>query len=440
MIKPHWGGLRSAVMLLLAGWALSSWTLTAQAGDGKPLTLEEALRAADAPHPDMVALEAERSLALADQQLVDSRQDVSLALEGRLQRVKPTLPPNGGDYISDNSVRLTARKNLFDFGRTSNAEEAARSVVDARDQTLLDGRAQRRLDIMARFFDVLMADMRYTADNEFLAATYVAFDHARDRQDQKLISQVDVMELETKSQEWLVKRNDSEKRQRLTRALLADAMNQPGQLVSDLEDPKLQSNERAVPEYEALLPIMLENNPRMKAQRQLLAASQQRLESLRADIRPRIDAELEAADYPQRKLGGRDDVRAGLVFTWPIYQGGRNSAEIAREQAQFQKLQAESERLKRELSQALLSTWLDVNQLRKTARRAAKVEADYRDLALDRARAQYEMEFVTTLGTTMANTLEAKISQRSVEYRLALTLAKLEALIGGPLPSMANKK
>lgn len=34
---------------------------------------------------------------------------------------------------------------------------------------LLDIRAQRRLSLMARYFDVLLADMRDAADTEFLA-------------------------------------------------------------------------------------------------------------------------------------------------------------------------------------------------------------------------------------------------------------------------------
>lgn len=412
---------------------------TAAAAD-KPLTLEEALKAADAAHPDLEVAEADRALALADLELTGARRDVSVTLEGRLQRVKPALRPADTDYISDNSLRLTARKNLFDFGRSSNAESAAQAVVDARDLNLLEVRDQRRLDIMARYFDVLLADLRYTADNEYLAVNYVAFDQARDRLEQKLVSQVDVAELEARSQEWLVRRNDSEKRQRLTRALLADAMNQPGQLASELQDPPLPGNDQPLPDYDALLAAMLKSNPRLQAQQQLLAASQQRLEAIRADKNPRIDAELEAADYSQRPLAGRDDVRAGVVLTWPLYQGRTVSAAMAREQAQFQKLQAEAEKLKRGLTEALLSAWLDADQLRRVARRAAKVESDYRDLALERARGQYEMEFRTNLGDSMARTMEAKLNQRSVEYRLALALAKIEALVGRPLAELAPKK
>lgn len=403
------------------------------------LTLAEALRAADAPHPDVVAAQAERDLALADLDLAGARADLGVSAEGRLQRVRPSLAPTDRDWISDNSVRLVARKNLWDFGRTANAEEAARRVLEARDLSLLEVRDQRRLTIMARYFDVLLADLRYAVDNEYLAVNYVAFDQARDRAEQKLLSQVDVAELEARSQAWLTRRQESEKRQRLTRALLAEAMNRPAELPSELEDPPLADNDRPLPDYEVLRDAMFEHNPRLKAQGQLLAAAQQRLEAIRAERGPRLDAELEVADYASRRLSGRDDARAGLVLTWPLYQGRSVSAQLAREQAQFQKLQAETEKLKRELTTALLDAWLDADRLRRVDRRAARIETDFRDLALERARGQYEMEYRTNLGDSMAKTMEAKLQSRSVEYRLALALAKIEALVGRPLGELQKK-
>lgn len=403
---------------------------------GKVLTLEQALQAAEAAHPDVQIAEAERELALADQTAVGARRDLSVLAEGRLQRVKPAN--QGADFVSDNSVRLAARKNLFDFGRAYNAEGAARAVVEARELNLIDTRDQRRIDIMARFFEVLLADYQFVADNEYMAAAYVTSDNARDRLEQKLISRIDLAELDARYQEWLVKRNDSQKRQRISRALLANAMNQPGQLVSDLEDPKLPGNNPPLPDYEVLLPL-LENNPRLKASRQSLEASRQRMAAHRAENNPSLDAEVEANEYGGRKLPGRDAVRAGVVLSWPLYQGNRVSAQLAREQAQFHKLQAEAEKLKRDLQQTLLSAWMEAEQLQKTTRNATKIQADYRDLALERARGQYEMELKTTLGDTMAATAEAKMRQRAVEYQLALALAKLEALLGQPLPQSAKK-
>ena len=420
-------GLASGACCLMV--LLFSPALIAQSA--KVLTLAQALQAAEAPHPDIQIAEAERELAQADQAAVGARRDLSIQAEGRLQRVKPAN--SDADYVSDNSVRFAARKNLFDFGRSDNAEGAARALLEARELSLADTRDQRRIDIMTRFFDVLIADYQFTADNEYMAVAFVTFDNARDRLEQKLISRVDLAELDARYQTWLIRRNDSLKRQRLTRALLANAMNQPGQLMAELEDPALPGNQTPLVEYEALLP-RLENNPKLKSSRQALEASRQRMDANRAERNPSLDAELEANEYGSRKLLGRDAVRAGVVLSWPLYQGGRVSAQLAREQAQFHKLQAEAEKLRRDLQQSLLSVWMDAEQLQKTTRNATKIQADYRDLALERARAQYEMELKSTLGDTMAATAEAKLQQRAVEYQLALALAKMQALLGQPLP------
>ena len=421
---------------LLCAAILFCFSAGAAAQSDPVLTLEQALKAADAPHPDLQIAQAERDMALADQEEVSAQGDLSVALESRLQRVK--LSPAGSDYLSDNSVGLVARKNLFDFGRSAHAEGAARAVVKARDLDLIDARDQRRIDIMARYFDVLLADLHYAVDNEYMAVAYVTFDNARDRFEQKLISRVDLTELEANYQDALVKRNASQKRQRITRALLAEAMNQPGQLVSDLEDPKLAGNNRVLPAYEDLL-ALLEHNPQLEADKQLLEASRQRLNAVRAETHPSLDAEIDTTDYANRDLSRRAAVRAGLILSWPIYQGRRVSSQLAKEQAQFYKLQAETEKRKRSLSQALLDTWLEAEQLQKTARNAAKIQADYRDLVLDRARGQYEVELRTNLGTSMAATVEATLRQRAVEYQLALALAKLDALLGQPLPQRATK-
>ena len=284
----------------------------------KALTLEQALLAADSPHPDLQIAQAERELALADQSAAGARRDLSVSLEGRLQQAQSSLPDSR--FSADNSVRLLARKNLYDFGRSSSAEGAASAVLDARDLQLIDVRDQRRLDIMARFFDVLITDMQYVSDNEYMTVWYLTFDRARERFEQKLVSKVEVAELEARFQDLRVKRNETQSRQRLTRALLADAMNQPGKLMSELVDPALGTNNRTLPDYEELLKL-IEQNPKLKANQQLIEASRQRLEGVRADKNPSLDLELEASDYAIKL--GRDELRAGVVLSWPLYQGNR---------------------------------------------------------------------------------------------------------------------
>lgn len=396
----------------------------------KRLTLNEALATAESAHPDLLIVQAERDVAMADLGIAESRQDTSVNFEGILRSGKQITGNQG--FASDNSLRLTARKTLYDFGRTSAAESAAKSEISAHDAALIGARDRQYLEIMARYFDVLIADMQYTADNEFMAVAYVTFDQGKDRLAVGQISPVDLAELETRFQDISLRRNASEQRQRITRALLANAMNRPGNLPSDIEDPELSGNQRNLPEYDPLISGMLLNNARLRANIALLAASQKRLEFLRAEKGPVLDAEVQAADY-SRSANTRDSLSAGVILTWPLYQGNRVDARIAREQAQFHKLQAGTEKLKMELTQALLEAYLEIGQLQHAGRSAAKKQMEFRDMAMEKSRGQYEVELKTNLGTAMAETVEATLRSRRNEYQLALAFARLEALLGMPL-------
>ncbi len=418
---------RLGLALALVVWLMPG-SLAAPAG--KRLTLAEALAAADSAHPDLMLAEAERAMALAEQEAAASRSDLSVNLEAGLRRARPSTGPDSS--LSDNTLKLNARKNLYDFGRTALSEQAAKAVVEARENGLLEARDRRRIEVMARFFNVLAADLQLATDSEFTAVAYVSAENARDRAKVGQVSAADIAELEHRYQEAALRRNASQARTRLARAQLASAMNQPGLLAAELEDPELATNNRSVPEYEALLPVMRAHNPRIRAQLALLDAARQRMEALRADNSPMLDAEIEAAGY-SRETASRDHLRAGVVLTWPLYQGRRVSAQLAREQALFHKLQAETGKLGMDLADSLLEVWSELEQLQRSVRAAARKQVEYRDLALDRARGQYEVELKTNLGDAMAATMEAKLRERRTEYQLALAFARLEALLGKPL-------
>lgn len=418
-------------LLFFASCLICFNTLNAEES-GKALTLEAALAAADA-HPDFQVALAERNAAIADRVSADSRKDLSLNFEGILrtgEQNNSTISNTG--FLPDNSVRLTARKTLYDFGRSSAAEQAASSEVSAREADLITARERRKLEIMSRYFDVLLADMQYTADNELMAAIYVAFDHGRDNFAAGKISSLQLAEMETRYQDTFLKRTASLQRQRISRALLANALNRPGDLPGDLVDPKLETNNRVLPEYDTLIPVLLENNPRLKAQQELVAASQQRLASLRAEKGPTLDAEVQAADY-SRTSALRDNLSAGLILSWPLYQGSRTDSRVAKEYAQLDKNRASLEKLKMDMTQSLLETYFNIVQLQGVGRSAAQKQVAYRDLTMERSRGLYELELRSNLGTSMTESFEANLRVRRNEYQLALDFARLEAMLGKPL-------
>lgn len=417
--------------VLLVALLVSVWGMAVSA---EPLTLEEALSAAAAPHPDWRIAEAELEAARADRDQAGSRQDFTLMLDGALRSGRRP----DGDWKPDNLARIVARKPLLDFGRSEGAINAAEREIDAREALLVSVTSLRRLDIMARFFDVLLADMQYAADNELMAVAYVSRDNAEDRVEVGQMSRPEFLRLEADYQDIRERRNASLQRVRAARQRLAHALNRPGQLPVELAQPVLNENERAVPDYDALLPWVLANNPRLRALDAQIAAVDARIASVRSDNRPMLDAEVLGAGY-SRESNTRDDISAGLVFTVPLYQGARVDSREARERATRQRLLAEREKIQFDLADALLASLQEVEWLRDTGRAAADKQVEYRDWALERARAEYELEMKTNLGTHMAETQLAQLRRKQVEFRLALALARIEALSGGRFPPPGDK-
>lgn len=416
------------------GWVLMAWVLSAPVLAEK-LTLEDALASVSAAHPDRRIAESELAVARADRDQAGSRQDFNLFLDGSLR----TGHRPDGDWKPDNIARIVARKPLLDFGRSSHAMAAADQEIAARQASLFNIDSLRRLDIMARYFDVLLADMQYGADNELMAVTYVAWDNAKKRFEVGQISQPELLRLEATYQDVRERRYASQQRMSSTRQKLAHAMNTPGKPSSELVDPALKDNARPVSDHESLLAAAMLKNPRILALQAQVEATNARVASVRAESNPTLDAEVVGAGFSRTSIT-RDDVSAGLVFNIPLYQGARVDARVARELAQKERLAAELEKLKRDLSENLFTTLQEIQWLRDSGRAAADKQIEFRDWLLERARAEYELELKTNLGASMAETQLALLRRKQVEYRLALALARLDALSGGSMPSVEGAK
>jgi outer membrane protein TolC len=412
-----------------AAWsALLACALSAAAA-AERLTLDEALAAVSAAHPDRRVAESELALSRADREQAASRQDFSLSLDGSLRSGRRP----DGDWKPDNIGRIVARKPLLDFGRSSQAVAAADQEIAARQTALFNVEHLRRIDIMARYFDVLLADQQYVVDNESMTVAYLDWDKARERFELGIGSRPDLLRLEAFYQDWRERRSASLQRMRSTRQKLAHTIYRPGKLPTELVEPELKDNARPLPEYESLLPWVIARNPRVLTLQAQAGAADARLAAVRAERNPTLDAEVIGGGY-SRESTTRDELSAGLVFNIPLYQGRRVDARMERERAQKERSVAELEKLKLDLADTLLATLQEIEWLRDSGRPAAGKQMEYRDWALERARAEYELELKTNLGSSMAETQAAQLRHKQVEYRLALALARLEALSGGSLP------
>ncbi len=393
----------------------------------QPLTLEHALALADELSPAMAMAEAEVRAAHAAREAAKSRTGVEARIEGRLQWVEPSpvAEPAGNE---DHKIGLIISKNLYDFGRSEAGVEAANLAEQGGTYRFIDARQQYRLQIMRRFFDVLLSDLQFLRDNEDMAVAYVQLDRLRDRQELGQVSDLDVLEQEVAYQRVRHQRLQSQNQQRATRSRLALALNRPRDLPAELVMPPLPAVDRELPDVELMQERALQHNPRLQALRAQVEAARQSVQAARAGARPTLRGALEAYDY-SRQLGRDDTFRAGLHLDVPLFTGGAVDAAVAKQNADLYRAQAELAQLEHEIRQSVLDTWLELEELR-IRLQGVKALGSYRELYLDRSRALYEMEVKTDLGDSMVQLSDAQLQELQVKFDIELAWARMDAVTG----------
>lgn len=419
--------VRSGAALLLTACLATGTAGAADEVLPSPLSLASALATASATHP-------ERTLAMADAAhaeaaLAQARSANAPRIDARLD-ARYINPPPGSPYPdhNDSSAALVLRKPIYDFGRSRARTDAAAADVEAARQIETDAFARQRLEIMRRFFDVLLADQRLAEAEEAMAVAYVEFDRARDRNKLGQLSDIDLLAREDAYQTARSRRAVEESAQRTTRALLADAIGRPDALPDKLLMPALKGIARQPPDYASLLTTAQQRNPTLASLRARMQAAQAALAESRAEDNPRLDLELRATRYA-RDFGTRDPLSAGLVLRVPLYSGGRVDADKAAALADLARARAETVRYEYRLRQALLETRQDLLALAAQAQ-ALDVQTDYRELYLDRSRALYELQIKTDLGDAMVQQSATRSRRMANRFRRALAWETLAVLTG----------
>jgi outer membrane protein TolC len=431
-IDIGWVAFRFGVRILVLLCTLPLWRVTyALEPLPSPLSLQDALILADAGHPEQMSADAALAQAAAQQQQIDAVDDLRIDLAAELRYIEPSELAVYQTH-NDSLARLNISKQLYDFGRTAYAQEAADASLASHRWQLVEVRQQRKLEVMKRFFNVLLADLEFARDNEALSIDFIRFDRARTKHEMGQVSDIDVLALESRYQQSRLKLTASSNRQRITRSQLAISLNRPLDLPADLETPVFEPMETMY-EVEALVALALENNPRIKILKADLQAANQRLQATEAEDNPVIRAQLEAASY-KRELGGRNPLTVALVFEMPLYQGNRINAKTTEQRALIQQKQAELAAYELALRQQVLDYWMELDQLR-VQREGINVTADYRDLYLDRSRTLYDMDQTTDLGDSMTQIADIQFKRAKNAYQMQLVQAQLKALTWGELES-----
>lgn len=396
----------------------------------EPLTLEFALSLVDAPHPDLLLAAAERDIAQAQRERAASAYGLNASVTAEALWIDPSDTARDQSH-DDSQATLQLHKRLYDFGHTRAQVAAAQAQIDSRQSRYTDAHLNRGLSILERYLDVLLADLEFRLHDEAMAIAYVRLDRTRDRHELKQVSDIERLEIETVYQETRSARIAAQAKQRTSRVRLAEALQRPGQLSSQLAEPDLHVLDRPLPALEAVLTEVFANNAQVQALRAEHAAAEAHLRAARAVDRPVLSGVAEASEY-QRSSGTRDPVSAGLQLQVPLYTGGRGAAERAQARAELRRQDAIIAAAEAQLREQVQMLWEEI-QVLKASREETQTRFDYRELYLDRSRALYEMEVRTDLGDAMVRSAEARLYEAQLDYRLLRAWAQLNVLRGQPV-------
>ena len=402
----------------------------------EPLSLADALAFTRSDVPLIELAQAgreENAAALAEAQ---SLTGLRMGVVGRLRAIDPARYSLNRDR-NDSNAQLAVSKRLYDFGYSDAREEAARLAGEGGEWRYLDARQEAHLEVMQRFFDVLLADLQYARDNEAMAGAFIAADRARDRHELKRLSDVDLAQLESEYQEALRVRMQSQTLQRAARSRLAIAMGRPNELAANLIRPASPDISAPVPDYEAVLAEIRESNPEIRALRAEVESARARVEAARNNHGPVLSGELDASYY-NRETNTTHPFGASLVLEVPLLTGGAKDAALADARAKWRASQARLAAAEDALSQEVLDLVLRLGNLRLTLE-GLKVRGDYRELYLDRSRALYELEVKADLGDAMTEISAVRLDTAQAEFDWMMTQARLKALAGRLLPEEATK-
>ncbi|MDH5694403.1 MAG: TolC family protein [Gammaproteobacteria bacterium] len=396
------------------------------------LSLEQALQVAEENGSPLVddAL-YDQQIAQANHQQQRANGGASLNLETEIATFEPS-PVLTDSERQETLMRLTARRNLVDFGASSQNIESSRYTELASTHTLFYAQQERRLKVMEAFFDVLLADLAFARDNEAMANSYVRYDRLKARHELKQVSDLELSRSENLYHQSRERRYLSETQQRLSRSKLAIAMNTPGKLASLLTTPEVPHQKKVIPEFEQALEIAKDKHPLIQAQKAITQSAKARLQSARSSRWPTLDAEAMAGDY-SRQMGNREPWRVGIKLRYPLYDAGSTKATVDKANASYKRELAKLRALELDVEQALLEKLLTLGVLyaQKDERQSYLL---YRELETDKARAEYELEFTTELGSAMALQTDSQYRAAKTEFEIALTWAALKLMQGEELP------
>ena len=424
---------RNSAALLSVWLIIGATTVGANDFPPEPLQLTDALAFADNNiHPATRGAELDYEQAQADASFHNSSNQLKLEAIVVPQRVD-RVAPGADSSLNDSYATLRLTHPLYDFGRKKAAKAQANLSLDITRQRMDYVRAQKQVEILRRFFDVLIADLEYGLANEKMTLAFLRYSRYQEEFEMfEAHAEVDVLDLETIYRERFTLRQAANFRRIDVRRNLGIELGYTDYIPRDLATPDLSRYvEREVPEFDQLLEQILSQNYDMQQAKLGLEKAQQDAQVSESKYQPQLDAVLEATKW-QEETGSRNAASIGLRLHVPLVAGEHKSRDKRMSQINIERAQLALTEAEHEIRKRAFKLWKSLS-LHHLDLSAAQVRLNYRDQYMDRARTLYELEESSDLGDAQAELLRALLEIQRSEFNLALTWSEIDALMGNPV-------
>lgn len=374
--------------------------------------------------------QAALTAARNQQNLISQRKNwrAGLTLEGRT-----ASRANAQDdaFSGHSRGELQISKLLWDFGQSTLTQRAAQQGIEAAELGIANQLRLQRIEIMQRFFDVLLADYAYTVKDETMTLAYLSYSRADDKKQRyDSVSELEVLEKQSNYLGKLVVRNEAQQRQRQSRLELALVMGWPDAKPNQLIEPALTEAERAIPNFDQLLESVREFHPKLNQLNAKLESEKRLLNSESASQKPQLSLDLHAGEY-ERSYASKDRARAALRLEWPLLLNKTVTERQISTQNRILELEAQGLELEYEIRREVLH-WIQRLEALEQRAQHGKVEIEYRERALDKSRLLYELEVRTEIGKAQADMAMALFDQAKVKFERALIWEQVDMALNQP--------
>lgn len=368
--------------------------------------------------------------AAADIDKARARRDQAMAaLYPRL-----SLTATGQKYESTNKWRednaeiygtLEVAQPIYDFGKSAAEIDATGSEVEAAEKLLITARNTALLEGLAVFYDLHASEVKLRADYEVHTSAYVRWESIKDRLVQGTVSPLKVSEQLNKVEATRLIYYRERSRNIRLRLRLEELTGTSfaEELVSPPPPPKQKPLDI---DREAFAEVVVARNPDIQALMKKAEAAGTRRDGVGS--LPSLEA-FANIGHSSRDMRGRNEYAYGARLSWPIFDGGINSARRSGLAAEESRLRALIVARKRELRLKAHGLLLDRDDSYQQVI-SAMANKDYTDKQLLYRQQLYMQNRVSNLGPAMGRSTAAEAELIRATGVYYISQARIAVILG----------